>query len=468
VKGLQQIYDPTTPYATAGLDLGRADHETNELIKFCHKLQLLGSISYQAYSSKEEAVGSKVNEITSAFLPEEQLYEQFWIDWDLEQERLKKEEEERRIQEEIEKAEAERIAKEESEAAAAAAAALAANPPELVEEVAPVDVAAPPAASQAPAGSRPASALPEGQAAEGRAEEASAKVEIEKRLPIIEECVIPTKLAEILDTFWKKIEAQNSLNGKEFSVAIRDIKFQTLQRRRISIDTIYINMLRYDSRQELFNDFRGKFNAIDDELRYDPDCIAELYLRSTELRNEISKLCESRYDEVKSIIEKFKKDNNISILIYHLRCEGMYLFQNEINRFYALLDVLFDFTKSIQTYEIHEKIANELELLLPASDPTKPMDANAKGGKDKEKDKGKGKNTGGSTFTPYREPVAPFLVSSTNSLVQGIPLKEEEAPVDPKAKPKKVRVSASPLPLSVAIVSHLLSLPFVSIAVAVL
>lgn len=264
---------------------------------------------------------------------------------------------------------------------------------------------------------------------------------VEKRLPIIEQNQIPLKLATILSNFWNESEKHAEINGEKYFTTLRDIRYQIIQRRRITMDTIYISMLRQDSRQELFNTFRDSFNniIIEPDLRYDPDCIAELYLRTLQLRNEISKLCEQRYQDVLSIINKTEKDGQNHVFIYHLKCEGMFLLQNEMNRFYQILDLLFDYTKSIQTYQIHEKIANELEVLLPSTsyELIKVETTGKKGDAKAEKKLEKSKTAGAAVFAPYREVLSPYFINlNLNQLTESIPLAKDEEVVDPKAKPK--------------------------------
>jgi hypothetical protein len=434
VKGLQYLYDPSRPYATTGLALTKLERDVKELTEFCVKVRILKTVDYGKYELAEEAVTGTVRDLCDQFLSPERLTQEYWDRMDFEKAQKLQEENERKQKEAEEEElrrqqEAEQQQKQLEEEKLRQTQSLEAgsvdnaNSSQQEQQQQPTEV--PPTENQE-------------NPVEGETVPVEEKV-VAKRLPVILTNSIPPKLAAILHNFWNSMEIQNHENGKQFNSMIRDIRFQIIQRRRLCMDTTYTAMLRYDSRQELFNKFREGFNAIENNFRYDPDCIAELFLRTLQLRNEISKMSEARYKDVQSIIEKTEKDQNILVLIYHLKCEGVFLLQNELNRFYSFLNLIFDFTKSIQTYEIHEKILNELEVLLPttiyeANKAVDPKAAKEKPAADKKKDK-----NAGATFAPYREAFPPFAISLNNSLITNIPVPKEEEVVDPKAKAKKVK-----------------------------
>ena len=44
---------------------------------------------------------------------------------------------------------------------------------------------------------------------------------------------------------------------------MRDVRYQISQRRRIGHDVVQLHIIKRDNRQEIFEDFRDKYNMID-------------------------------------------------------------------------------------------------------------------------------------------------------------------------------------------------------------
>lgn len=436
VKGLQQLYDPTRPVSTAGVDMTVCEQDVEHLINLCENLTLLQCINGQDFTSHEEAIVAKVMELRDKYIPLEQWNEDYWVQVEDEELVFKREETERVLLEAFE-------------------AAVEAVDGELSQtEELPADSENPPSSDVVPIQPSSSSAkATDASHAEDTLPAELPPVVFPPNPPIIfEEHKLPNAVARVLKDFWESQEKFGNTNGEIFYHAVQDLRFKTLQRRRVSIDTVYYCMMRYDNRQELFNNFRDKFNSLDEELRYDPDCIIELHLRLLELRNALSKICEERYQKVKELITTIQNDNHISILLYHVKCEASFFLQNQLNQFYSLLQIIFDYTKSTQGYLLSHRVENELEVLLPSAlNEVAAVEASAKGGKDVKgkdtaKDKkapAKDKNAAANTFTPYREAVAPFLLLPTHQqMIAAIPNKKAEENSDPKAKGKgKVRLS---------------------------
>jgi hypothetical protein len=422
VANLQKVYDPKRPMMTCGLDLTIAEQNTQDILAFADALGIADTMELLSASDIDEVIRSKVQSLIEKFVPEEQREEQFWIDYDIAEEekiRIKKEEEDKAA-----------IALQEAELEAARLALEGVS----VQEP---SVDAPADAEQSP----PAEAALE--TTENAAPEAKVfpLMTFDKNPPVVEDNVLPIRLAEAMSTFWEKNETFSYQNGHDFFNSMRDIRYQFVQRRRIALDSIYTGLIRVDDRQELFNKFREEFNAIDDELRFDPDCIAELHLRTMMLRNRWSVTSEQRLKELKDLIQTISLDGNVSVLQYNGRYESAYFLQSELNRFFHSLQIIFDYAKSIQGFQCCEKIRNELEVLLPIS-AYEEMENEAGGkGKDKGKEKDKkpaGKDKGGNSFQSYREPFAPYFMVNTQAILTQIPAGKNpvEEVVDPKAKAK--------------------------------
>jgi hypothetical protein len=206
-------------------------------------------------------------------------------------------------------------------------------------------------------------------------------------------------------------------------------------------------LMRLDVRQELFDEFRKGFNSLEGDMRYDPDCIAELYLQTIELGEAIFRMCDQRRNEADEYLEtSIKSDGVVYFLMHRCKCEAISLIQSEINRFYVILHLLFDSTKALQSYPIKGRIYNSLEITLdlPGSGSSStPSVGKANNSKDKDKDKKKGGKGAVQVaeFTPYREVIA-------NNFIPIIGMKDlREEVLDQGNLYKSAEVASEPTPV---------------------
>lgn len=418
VRHLQTVYDPTRPVHTTALQVTTAEQHARDVAAFCAHHELL---VVRGSTPLEE----QVQQIAERYVPAERLSEEYWPVRDL------------LLADTTSSAEvAERMVGEEVQCGASVAAAEA-----LAEVIAETP---PPADEQTPAeGVQPAdAATPEEVPAVDSAPPAAAPP---PHTPVLSPSVLHPTLSQALGLLWQLAEQTSDTSSGAYHASLRDIRLQMLQRRRLAIDSINGCMMRLDDRQDMFNKFRADFNAIDDELRFDPDCIAELHLRTLQFRNELGKLCEVRSQEMCDVVQAIVTDNNAKVFQHRCSCEAAFALQADYNRFYIALQVILDYGKAMQGYELRERIRNDLEALLPIAmdgyeapqPPGKPA-APAANAKDAKKDSKKSKEP-----PAGREVLAPYLLAP-HAMVQGIPTARthEEPVVDPKAKGKKDKKGA--------------------------
>ncbi|KAJ1411999.1 hypothetical protein B484DRAFT_422950, partial [Ochromonadaceae sp. CCMP2298] len=168
---------------------------------------------------------------------------------------------------------------------------------------------------------------------------------------------------------WDESEKQSLKKSGAFFSSLRDVRYQMLQRRRAAYDCLTLLLVRLDGRQELFDTFRGRFNSVGgeggDNIRFDPECVAELSLQTLEFCDMLMRLTETREHAAAQLVHKICSDNVLDLMISRCRCEGAGMAQSELQRFYTALNVLFDYTKGVGGYEVPQRVLNELEEALP-------------------------------------------------------------------------------------------------------
>jgi hypothetical protein len=188
--------------------------------------------------------------------------------------------------------------------------------------------------------------------------------------PVLRPSVVYSKvspeLARSLAGMWGVVEGQSVDVGRAFFKSLRDTRYQMMQRRRMLHDTLSVLQSRVDGRQELFDEFVTSFNQVDDDFRFDMDCVAELHLRSLELREAVLVGCDARKKEADLFVARAAIDGVCSLLIHQNECEGAAMLQAEYNRFIVSLHLLFDYTKYVATYDSTKKVVNVLEETLQA------------------------------------------------------------------------------------------------------
>jgi hypothetical protein len=258
-------------------------------------------------------------------------------------------------------------------------------------------------------------------------------------------------LAISLARLWALVESQSTARSVSYYDAVRSVRFNVVQRRRICFDVINTQMVCMDDRQEIFDKFTASFNSFSDNLRFDPDIIAELHLQTVELGDTLYQLCATRKAKLEESIQSMSNDAANKVAIHRVRCEAAALIESHASRFFVALHLLFDCSKSAKTFAYNNKVGNELEVTLPVTLPPEGSGGGVavvdkgkggKGDKDAGKDKGgKGKDKGEkvSSIVAFREPVSTILLplDVMTALPEAKDISKEEN-VDPKAKGKKV------------------------------
>jgi hypothetical protein len=247
---------------------------------------------------------------------------------------------------------------------------------------------------------------------------------------------IPQILADALTGIWNENENTVVDIGRSFYASLRDIRYQMLQRRRVVFDIMQSIFMRRDVRQNLFEDFRVDFNSLEQDFRFDPDCIEELHLRTAELGDSLWEICDNRKKEAENFLEKVKLDAVINLSIHRTQCEGSSLLQAEFSRFIAILHILFDATKSFVGFDYLNRYANVLEETLAVTIPSIESGGDAKDSKGKPAAKDAKKGASGPV--PYRDPVTPILFDPiTLTKIPEVKTPEPAEVLDAKGKPVK-------------------------------
>ena len=186
-------------------------------------------------------------------------------------------------------------------------------------------------------------------------------------LPASVHTVLPKELAIALRDLWTLAEEQSVETGRTFFNSLRDIKYQMIQRRRVTYDSLRLLQIKLDNRQEIYDDFVINFNSIENDFRFDRECASELHLRSFEMRENLLSICDTKKKEIDIHIARMAVDGILNLFIHVTELEASALLQSEYNRFIISLHLLFDYTKSIATYDKSKQILNVLEETLPST-----------------------------------------------------------------------------------------------------
>lgn len=447
IKGLQVIDNAARPFLATGIDLTVADTANSELTAFCRKINLLDQFSMLEYSSSEEAIVSKARELCDRFIPPSNLLPVSIPGIELPEEALS-----------MASAPVDEIpegflefgvlpmdeasAAEATEASGVEGSGSAADerPTSAARVGSGADAAAVASKPGTPllnADGSPAVGGLEGAAEDAGRPESSPKEKYVYQMPpvVFQPNAIPKQLADALLSMWNTSEVQSGRKSNAFFSAIRDVRYQMLQRRRAAFDGVSCLLVKLDNRQELFDQFRAKFNEVPPDMRFDPDCVAELHLQTLELCDTLLKMSETRKQSAETYTKKISSDVVVTMLQHRCRCESVAMAQSELQRFFVVLHLLFDYCKSVRGYEMRVKLLNELEATLPVTLP----ETDTGGKKEKPKEAKKGKEVPGA-LVPFREPIAAVFVPRAS--MEAVPEVNGEEAVDPKAKkaPAKVRI----------------------------
>jgi len=274
-------------------------------------------------------------------------------------------------------------------------------------------------------------------------------------------------VAAFLMGMWRDAEKQSMHSTRSYFAAMRDVRYQMVQRRRAVHDVIQRFVVQRDARQNIFEEFSDRFNMLDDAYRFDFGVMSELYCRTLELARELWLLSDKKRTKILDILKGVSRDGVTSVFVHRCQAEGAALMQAEFKRFLVALHVLFDFTKGSAAFDGSKVLRNSLEACLePVVPSLETAVETPAGGKDAKKaaDKG-GKKGEVAAAVAWRNVVPPVLLP--HKMMKSLPEKPaavEEA-VDPKAKgkappPKKgaaEEVPANPLDTMTAAVAAALS-----------
>ena len=248
--------------------------------------------------------------------------------------------------------------------------------------------------------------------------------------------LLDNNLAKFLIGLWTDAETQSMNSTRNYFSAMRDVRYQMIQRKRCLHDIISRNIVTRDTRQSVFEEFRDRYNTIDIDFRFDDTIIFELHLRTLELGRELWNMSDIKRDKILAILKGISKDGMSSILIHRCQCEGAAFMQAEFRRFCIAIHVILDFTKGSSSYDSSALLRNTLEECLAAIIPSKDDPAvETGGGKGNKKPAEKSKKGEVAAAVAWRNVVPPVLLPHT--MMNTLPLpQEDEAPVDPKSKGK--------------------------------
>lgn len=188
-------------------------------------------------------------------------------------------------------------------------------------------------------------------------------------LPIM--AMLPKNLADPLARIWEVAENQSIAVTCGFTGSLRDIRYQVLQRRRAIYDGVYSLVTMHDGKQNLMEAFRAEFNMIPIDMRFDLDCIAEFHLRVLEMRELFWDSALQRRIAADNYVTQMSQDVQIPVFIHRTYCEGSALIQAELNRYFATLHILFDYSKSMTGFDYltqyHNIMEEALEIIFVAS-----------------------------------------------------------------------------------------------------
>jgi len=253
----------------------------------------------------------------------------------------------------------------------------------------------------------------------------------------IETSKLPVPLARALAECWTASEKASDASSCSFAMAMRELKYQMLQRRRGVHDTVCTILTKLDHKQTLLENFRDDFNSFSLDFRFDPECQAELHLRTLELRDAYWTLCEDRKDAAEKYVALLTGDASTAVMQLRTQCEGAAMVQSEMNRYLAAVQIIFDYTKAVGGYSSAEQqLDNELEDTVGGEDTSENKAAKPEGGKGGKDKKGKGAATSGPPVA-FRIPVGNALLSE--SVADELPVAADPAAevADATAAPAK-------------------------------
>jgi len=157
--------------------------------------------------------------------------------------------------------------------------------------------------------------------------------------------VLPSALAVVLSEQWDAIE-QNYLSGlNEFFANLRS--FRSSEIKHLSdVRMSFANFLRRpDEKQKIIGEFQTSFNAIVQDMRYDPAVKNELHLRASELKETLQEICTRKTQEADDEHTAIATDGWLEAETNRLSLLYIKAMQGEIDRCFRTMDFCKDFYK---------------------------------------------------------------------------------------------------------------------------
>ncbi len=247
-------------------------------------------------------------------------------------------------------------------------------------------------------------------------------------------------LSGILNSIWQTAENQLSNACKRLFGSFRDTRYQILQRKGAVKHCITSSLMRIDGRQQIYENFVKDFNSYDMEFRFDPDLIAEFNLRTLEMRGKLWEMIEHKMKEISKELSIYQIDSVSQVLIHRCRCEAAALIQAYGSMYVASQHVIFDYFRSVSTFDCFHEFERVLEDInavpdgLGSSSITSASAATTNDKKAPKQTPSKGKMKENENS---REPVFPLILPEVLDSLPDAGVFQNEEDVDPKSGKKK-------------------------------
>jgi hypothetical protein len=157
--------------------------------------------------------------------------------------------------------------------------------------------------------------------------------------------VLPSALGSVLSEQWDVVE-QNYLSGlNEFFVNLRcyrSSEIKHLSDVRLSFAEF---LRRPDEKQRILGAFQSNFNAITQDMRFDPAVKNELHLRASELKDSLQEICTRKKQEAEDEHKAIATDGWVEAETTRVSLLYIKAMQSEIDRCYRTVQLCKDFYK---------------------------------------------------------------------------------------------------------------------------
>ncbi|KAI8928765.1 hypothetical protein BC831DRAFT_447306 [Entophlyctis helioformis] len=183
---------------------------------------------------------------------------------------------------------------------------------------------------------------------------------------------VPSKeLAEVLMDQWTTLEST-------YTDVIK-FTFRSLRREQESILRFFFetktNFKKYlerpDARQELVELFQAEYNAVEDDLRSDPDAKSELHQRVEDLRDRLWEMSDKKREEAEAERISIIEDRWIEDHSYILANTYITMMQAELDRYLSTRQIVLDYFRDAYGLPLADMARPQVRIALiaPASQP---------------------------------------------------------------------------------------------------